>query len=952
MSQNTRIANIERRFLLATVGCFLLTPVIGHGIAVVFGTISPASIEQLGANGVLAGFMAGFLFLIALHYNASLRPLFQWMRQHSGEQPIPEKLSRSLSHFSLDYWGIFLVYVLTIPQVYYWSGMTEAGKPMIELVSFTLMQLVTAVLIGLPAYLYSMDVLGRAISQTGFPRVQFGLKLRLMLLGGFVPLLTQAMIMLYYWRTTGVLTTDLLMVLGGTGIIIVTITLLSIKGMSQALRPVEKMLSAKGASSYADLAELKPMSMDEVGYLTQTLGQLFRKFNIQEAHKRAIVDTVAESIIAVDEDILIKSMNPAAEKLFGFSVSDVIDKRLSVLIPGIRSSADIKTHLQYEHELNGYHVTGKNLPLLVRFGEMNISGKRMFTCIVADISEKKAARARQQQAEARYRDLVETAHDLVWSIDPDGDWTYLNKASQIMYGHSPMDMLGRPFTEFSDPENLERDKQALESVFSGYELVQYETVHVDRSGCKHNISFNARAHTGDDGKVIRVSGTARDITKQKSIEKQLAYQAQHDSLTGLYNRGYFDEELDRLIARIARSGTTCSIFYIDLDQFKYINDTLGHAAGDRLLIEVTTLLEKYKRDGDLLARFGGDEFTMLLYNVMESENAMTAAEHIRKHFEAYKFYEEGKTFNITCSIGVSTIDNTSKSREESLSHADLACNIAKAQGRNQVHLYNPSDDAHITMAEDMGWAAIVREFLEQDRFMLAYQPIISVKDGQVYDYEVLLRMPFDDGRTIMPGGFMPAAERFGLIHAVDRWTVNRALMNLAQFRSHGKDIRFAINLSGRAFEDLKLLPMIRETLDQTGLDPSLITFEITETAAITNMSAAVVFIQSLKDIGCQFALDDFGTGFCSFNYLKNLPVDKLKIDGSFVKELGNTSVDQAMVHSMNQVAHALGKITIAESVEDAGTLKLLQELGVDYAQGHYIGRPNQEIRDANLVMLN
>jgi EAL domain-containing protein (putative c-di-GMP-specific phosphodiesterase class I) len=289
------------------------------------------------------------------------------------------------------------------------------------------------------------------------------------------------------------------------------------------------------------------------------------------------------------------------------------------------------------------------------------------------------------------------------------------------------------------------------------------------------------------------------------------------------------------------------------------------------------------------------------------------------------------------------IDNLVQSAEEALSHADLACNMAKAQGRNRANLYDPSDRNKAGMAEDMGWASRVREMLEHDRFQLVYQPIMSLGDDQVQDYEVLVRMICDDGQIILPGGFMPAAERFGLIHSVDRWIVRRALTHLARLHQQGEGVRFSINLSGKAFEDKALLPMIEELLENSAIDPSRVCFEITETAAIAKLSEAEKFIGALKGMGCQFALDDFGAGFSSFAYLKHLPVDKLKIDGAFVQGMASSQIDQAMVQSMNQVAHALGKLTIAEYVQDAATLELLREYGVDYAQGNYIGKPREAL---------
>jgi EAL domain-containing protein (putative c-di-GMP-specific phosphodiesterase class I) len=312
-------------------------------------------------------------------------------------------------------------------------------------------------------------------------------------------------------------------------------------------------------------------------------------------------------------------------------------------------------------------------------------------------------------------------------------------------------------------------------------------------------------------------------------------------------------------------------------------------------------------------------------------------------FEHYRFMDSGKTFNITCSIGLTMIDNETRSAEEALARADLACNISKAQGRNCVHEYNEDDNEQTAMAEDMGWAARVRDAVDNDRFRILYQPIVSLQSQEIQAYEVLLRLPTDDGRTIKPGGFIPAAERFGLMQNIDRWIVRKSMQYLAKLHADNIQTQFAINLSGRALDDPELLSLIGGILKDTGLNPAALTFEITEDVAIANLQAARRFINNVRDLGCRMALDDFGSGFCSFTYLKHLPVDALKIDGSFIQGLIHAEVDQAMVQSMNRIAHALGKTTIAEYVENLETWRLLQEFGVDYAQGHYLGKPRSNL---------
>jgi diguanylate cyclase (GGDEF)-like protein/PAS domain S-box-containing protein len=830
------------------------------------------------------------------------------------------------------------------PVLAFWTldGGIHAGNATAFL-HLLVLQVLASALIGMPAYLFGLHQLGKLAGHLSLDRIHVSLKSRILLLAGLVPLLSYSLLVDYHWLRAGELDTGYLITWLTLGLLTALTSLLSSRSMQQALRPFEQLFSRSGASTHHELANLRAASTDEIGHLTQTLGKVFQRLGDQETHMRAIVDTAAEGIIVVDERGLIDTFNPAAERLFGYLALEIRGHHLAALLPSVFEVRSCVTPNSEEREVEGMHRNGAPIQISLRVSEMQISGKRMFTCLVADISQRKAAEHELQAAEARYRALVETAHDLVWSVDPEGRWSYLNSASRMIYGLEAEDMIGRPVAEFCLPANGAADRRAFRDLLTGGDLYQYETIHLDNNGGHRHLSFNAKAHLDADGRLVQISGTARDITEQKAFHQQLTYQAEHDALTKLFNRHYFQEELERTVARVARRAEpTCALCYLDLDQFKYVNDTLGHAAGDRLLVEITQMLLSHVRDGDLLARFGGDEFTLLLYNV-DPDDVMAAADHFRSLFDNFIFVQDGKSFNVTCSIGASLIDSSVLSAEDALSHADLACNIAKTRGRNRTNLYNPGDHDKDGMAEDMGWAARVREMLDNDRFQLVYQPIMSLSDDEVQDYEVLVRMVCDDGRIILPGGFMPAAERFGLIYSVDRWIVRRALTQLARLHQQGETVRFSINLSGKAFEDNTLLPLIKELLDDSAIDPSRVCFEITETAAIAQLAHAEKFIGALKSMGCQFALDDFGSGFSSFAYLKHLPVDKLKIDGTFVQGMATSHIDQAMVQSMNQIAHALGKQTIAEYVQDSATLELLREYGVDYAQGNYIGKPREAL---------
>ena len=942
---------IRTRFITLIIIGLLLAPLAGLVSGLLFGPITPDELRNSRTVLILTTFIGLTAIWAYTYFSRYFSPLTYSRQQENFTGDLPDTQQRQLARFGRDYWSFFLLYALATPPLFFLAIEKSIASNLGPFLQLMLLQLSVVTLVGLPTYQLALDQIGKLAGHLSLHTIQVSLKSKIMLLGGFVPLLSYTLLMNYYWQQTGNLTPGhmaiWLTLVCFTGII----TLLSVRSIAQALEPVQALITRSGASLHAELARLKPQSTDEIGLMTQTLSKLFRRLGEQESLMRAVVDAAPTGIMVINNNGLIDTFNPAAEKLFGYLAVEMRQRPIKWLLPTLKVTGDQPPQDKPEIEISGYHRDGTQLQLSVSVNRMQIGGKPFHTCMVTDISRRKAMEMQLRDAEGHYRELVETAQDMVWTMDTEGRFTYLNRACTSIYGFAPTEMLTHQLHEYRSPDHPPVDRDAITKLLQGEEIVQFETVHIDNDSKPHFLSFSARSHADSNGIITHLSGTARDITEQKAFQHQLSYHAEHDPLTGMFNRHYFQEELERTVARVSRSGSDCALFYIDLDQFKYINDTLGHAAGDRLLVDIAALLAAHVRDGDLLARFGGDEFTLLLYNI-NKQDVLRAAENFRSLCDDYRFAAVDKNFNITCSIGVVMIDDSAVSAEEVLSHADLACHMVKQHGRNRATLYDPADLDKADMAADMNWAAQVREMLEHDRFQLVYQPIVSTADGSVRDYEVLVRMVCDDGKIILPGGFMPAAERFGLIHSVDRWIVKRAIMQLGKLRQAGSRASFSINLSGHAFEDESLLPLIREWLSETGLDPAWVTFEITETAAIENLAAAEAFITDLKDIGCQFALDDFGSGFSSFAYLKHLPVDKLKIDGAFVKGMAHSTVDQAMVESMNQVAHALGKVTVAECVENEETLQLLTEMGVDLVQGNYLGHPGEvpvDSKQADLV---
>jgi len=581
------------------------------------------------------------------------------------------------------------------------------------------------------------------------------------------------------------------------------------------------------------------------------------------------------------------------------------------------------------------HVVVTLLPLID--GSQRVVGLQG---VYRDNSELTTTTQALKDSESRFMDVMESAHDLVWAVDLEGRWTYVNEAARDIYGCEPAELIGKPFRDIVHPDYIEDVLFVFQELMRGKDVMQHETVHLRADGTQRTLSFNAKPRMDRDWNIKGCMGTARDITEQKEHQRQLEHFANYDALTGIHNRHHFQTELERAVAHIGRGPLYSGLLYIDLDNFKYINDTVGHAAGDKLLVEIAVLLRERLRHGDLLARFGGDEFTVLLQGA-DPERLRIAAESYCGLLSKQSFTYEGKTFNLSASIGAALLSDPASTPGDFLSHADLACTLAKSHGRNQFHIFDPSDTSKATMVADLGWAGRIRQALERDDFTLFYQPIVQVSDCVTVHHEALLRLRGGLGgdELIGPGAFLPSAERFGLMQSIDQWVVARVIEQAGALIRNGKSQHFAINLSGKAFEYRTLLSLISMKLHEQNVPPSCFTFEITEQEAITHPLDARVFITELKALGCQFALDDFGSGFSSYSYLKRLPVDFLKIDGSFVRNLAADRVDQALVKSMNEVAHALGKKTIAEFVEDESTLDKLREFGVDYAQGYHFGRP-------------
>ena len=564
-----------------------------------------------------------------------------------------------------------------------------------------------------------------------------------------------------------------------------------------------------------------------------------------------------------------------------------------------------------------------------------------------DITERKQEEYEHQREKERAQVTLHSIGDAVITTDVNGQIEYLNPVAEAFTGWDSNLARGLPmaraFSLFDEASRLSIEEPIHAAIRAG------DAVHSDSDcimqrldGSKSVIQYSASPIKNNNGEPLGVVLVLRDITETRNIARQLTHESTHDALTDLMNRREFEVCLQRLLVDL-QNDEHHVLCLLDLDQFQVINDICGHAEGDNLLKRIAELLVECLRETDVLARMGGDEFGMLLRNC-SLEDALVILDEIMSVLDSFYFVSHGKTFDVGASIGVAPIDSGSSDVFDVMGAADLACYAAKDMGRGRVHIYEPSDRELSRRHGEMQWVSRLTEAINMDRLVLYFQDIVPVTPAADagHHFEVLVRMIDENGGLVAPGLFMPAAEKYNLAPALDRWVVSRSLewyRDTGRHRPAHERMKMSINLSGASLADAGFLAFIKADLIRNDVPPEIVCFEITETAAVSNLDMAIDFINDLRGLGCSFALDDFGTGLSSFAYLKNLPVDYLKIDGSFVRDVDTNPVNREMVRSIHQVGHVMGLETIAEFVENAAIIEVLADIGVDYAQGYGIAVP-------------
>jgi len=701
-----------------------------------------------------------------------------------------------------------------------------------------------------------------------------------------------------------------------------------------------------------------------------------------EAKYRGLFETIIEGVYQSSRDGRLRSVNPAFVAILGYDNAEELYAMPSVatLYWNPADRAEFIRRVESEGEIRNAEFLmrrrdGEQVVILENARAVRDEGNRIthYEGTIADITERKRAEQAVFAEKERAQVTLQSIGDAVISTDADGRIEYINPVAESLTAWTLEEARGRPIGEVLSLVN-EITREPIENpllcVLGGEDMSAPadHSVLITRAGHEVAIQESAAPICDRQGRVIGAVIVFHDVTKERRLKRALSYQASHDALTGLINRREFDNRLHAAVLSAQRGEGSYALLYIDLDQFKVVNDTCGHQAGDRLLRDVTGLLQARVRASDTIARLGGDEFGVLLEGCTV-EQSTRIAEGVRQAIRDYRFVWGASTLSVGASVGVVQITAETESVANVMSAADIACYAAKDEGRNRVHLYESDGISHPRHRE-MHWVARVTRAAEENRLELYFQPIRPIAGAQMGAmafHELTVRLRDDDGRLVSPGEFIPAAERYNVMSVIDRWVVQRAIERLKAWAGRAEmpqaataggrgvvravsDLRpvrdrsapqlplLAVNLSGTSLNEQSFIDFVLQQVGDATLAQALC-FEITETAAVTNLSNATFVMRELKARGCKFALDDFGTGLSSFMYLKTLPVDYLKIDGQFICHVADDAVDRSMVEAIGKVGKALGIETVAECVESQAVLDELQRIGVDYAQGYFLARP-------------
>lgn len=951
----------RRRFLFYILLTWVLPPLCGFFLLQFMGLFTFQQLSGVARGSAFPLFALATLLFALWYFNRFSRPW--WAFLTNPDRYNTELALRQLYRFGRHYWGLFALTMVVRPSfiLHYTESQLGISASATDWLRIHMVLLVVFILVGVPLYLRIHDLLGEALGRLQLSHPRLSIRTKIFLIGSLVPLLIDTILVLYYWSRTGYFSAEMGLLWLLLEVVAVAGTLLFVRSIGQSLGPLQSLIRHPYIPRGLELDSLRGASTDELGILANEYRrlllhhqQLTDRLRGSEQELQQILTNLQDTFYRTNLAGELIYLTPQVEQVLGYQVDDLLGTRVSRLYVDPRRHDDLMVQLQQHGEVSNfvnplYHQNGTIVwgAANLRLYHDNSGEVAGVEGVMRDITPLKRAEQALELEQQRLLATLASIADAVITTDPAGRIDYLNPVAERLFA-AQGEAIGKyyasvvPLYEECSGEKLD-DLVELTLKHNANLVNASHGVWRRADGGEMVFKVSSAAMYGGGGRVIGVVLVLQDMTESVELTRQLNYQASHDTLTGLVNRREFERRLSKAIVHAQCQQEEHVLFYIDLDQFKVVNDTCGHSAGDELLKQLAVQLQGAMRESDTLARLGGDEFAVLLYDC-PLDVAHKLAEGLCQLVKGFRFVWDEKSFEIGASIGMVPINHATEGMAQLLSAADAACYFAKDQGRNRVYTYHDGDDATQKRHGEMSWVHRITEAFEQSRFTLYAQHIAPLcGEHKGMHFEVLLRMVSEEGELVPPMAFIPAAERYNLMPTIDRWVIRTTFAKLCNARESRGDqpLTCAINISGQSLADEHFLEFILAQLEQSRIAAETICFEITETAAITNMVHAMKLLGELRQRGCRFSLDDFGSGISSFGYLKSLPVDYLKIDGSFVRDILDDRVDDVMVEAIHSVGEVMSLKTIAEFVEDEATVERLRQIGVNYVQGYAIAVPER-----------
>lgn len=993
----------QSRFTRLILLAWLLPPIVGLGFILFIDILSMDQMLTILTTPLEPAYIILTLVFAVQYFKYFVRPFINFLDNEDTSQDYESDTIKCIRRFPLHFWGVFLTYLTVAPATVILSAeiYSDYVAQPVDWFRIHLVALTVSIIVGLPIFFRIYDLFGEVAGKLNLAKPHVTIKTKVFLIGALVPLLIDTMIVQYYWTRTGYFTIETFWVWLSLELLAIAGSLLFTRSFGQALMPLQDMGQLSALKGFLP-QNFHGQSTDELGIIANSYSDLLLDFKnhseILSINRESILDSgydnkiamISDKIISLCKDalksdvtflILLKEgklvgvadnnnkFNPDGHYQLTLDQTSIAVKAFNEKRTLITDDATTSPYVNRELQKRFHILSCLTTPLIAEdqvigvivcafqehrhfFPEREINFIESIAHEAALVINTQMLYEEKEQVSRKAKKMNEHIHVMfnatsegILSVDNEMKCTFMNTAAINMLGYTPYELYEKDVHDTLHHSDINGNKIKRKDCAIYRSLTEDKSLYSDneyfrtKSGNAFPVHFSATP-IYEDGEVTGAVIVFRNVAAEKAIENKLNYLATHDSLTGLINRHEFEARLSQLIEESHIDNTHHALCYLDLDQFKIVNDTCGHIAGDELLRQIATLLKSHIRQGDTLGRLGGDEFGLLFPHCVQ-DKALELSEELRKTIEDFRFTWEGKNFNIGVSIGVVPIDKMTENLHGVLSAADAACYLAKDSGRNRIHVYHEDDAKLAKHYGEMHWVNKINTALERNQFALYFQPISPIANTHnLHSFiEILVKINIDN-TLIPPGAFIPAAERYNLMPLIDQWVLKKTFYWLKKNTQLVNQLdTCSINISGASIGEPTFLSFIIDQLESGQVPINKICFEITETTAVSNLTQALHFIQELKKRGCRFALDDFGSGMSSFSYLKTLPVDFIKIDGNFVRNIADDNIDRTMVDAIIQVGRAMNIQTIAEYVENQRTLDVLQGIGINFVQGFGICEP-------------